>query len=109
MIQTGFLETRREPVTERLMQWVGTLEPEFNERSHQPGALSMAHGDDPASASTSFFIVTGDASGLDGSYTVFGQVVGGMDTVDGISQIPTRGESPIVPVTIQEVRLRVRE
>ena len=103
VIQTGFLETRREPVTEKLMRWVGTLEPEFNDRSHQPGVLSMAHGEDPASASTSFFIVTGDASGLDGHYTVFGEVLGGMEVVRAIEALETEGETPLERVEIREV------
>lgn len=105
VIQTGFLETRREPVTERLMKWVGSLQPEFNDRTHQPGILSMAHGEDPASASTSFFIVTGDASGLDGSYTVFGEVVAGMEVVRAIEALETDGETPRERVEILDVVL----
>ena len=46
----------------------------------------MARGDDPASATTSFFIVTGDAPSLDGKYTVFGRVVDGMAAVEAIEQ-----------------------
>ena len=57
---------------------VRSLQPEFNDTKHVKGILSMARGDDPASASTSFFIVTGDAPSLDGKYTVFGRVVDGM-------------------------------
>ena len=65
----------------------------------------MAHGDDPASASTSFFIVTGDASGLDGHYTVFGEVVSGMGIVREIEALPTDGETPRERVEIREVVL----
>ena len=41
--------------------WCTTLQPEFNDTKHVKGIMSMARGDDPASATTSFFIVTGDA------------------------------------------------
>ena len=61
-----------------------TLQPEFNDTKHVKGIVSMARGDDPASATTSFFIVTGDASSLDNKYTVFGRVVDGMAAVDAM-------------------------
>ncbi len=77
VIQTGFLETRPELPTESVMKYVTNLEPEFNDTLHVEGVLSMARGDDPASASTSFFIVTGDASSLDGKHTAFGRVMSG--------------------------------
>ena len=52
---------RRGPLTEKQQKLVRTLQPEFNDTKHVKGILSMARGDDPASATTSFFIVTGDA------------------------------------------------
>lgn len=105
VIQTGFLETRSEPASERIMKYVTTLAPEFNDIHHQPGVLSMAHGDDPASASTSFFIVTGEASSLDGKYTAFGRVVDGMQVVKAIEAIPTDGETPLARVELSRVRV----
>ncbi len=76
MIQTGALKSRG-PLTEKQQKMVRSLQPEFNDTKHVKGILSMARGDDPASAMTSFFIVTGDAPSLDGKYTVFGRVVDG--------------------------------
>jgi cyclophilin family peptidyl-prolyl cis-trans isomerase len=76
VIQTGAL-TSRGPLSERQQKAVRTLQPEFNDTKHVKGIVSMARGDDPASATTSFFIVTGDAPSLDGKYTAFGRVVGG--------------------------------
>jgi len=50
---------------------------------HNIGTLAMARSSDPNSASSQFYVVTGPASFLDGSYAVFGQVQGnGMDTVN---------------------------
>ena len=69
-IQTGSL-TSRGPLTEKQQKYVHALGPEFNDTKHVKGIVSMARGDDPASATTSFFIVTGNASSLDGKYTAF--------------------------------------
>jgi cyclophilin family peptidyl-prolyl cis-trans isomerase len=55
-----------------------------NDINHVKGIVSMARGDDPASATTSFFIVTGAAPSLDGKYTAFGRVVDGMDVVEKV-------------------------
>ena len=65
----------------------------------------MARGDDPASAMTSFFIVTGTASSLDGKYTVFGRVTDGMSVVETIEQSPLTGESPTTRIELTRVRL----
>jgi peptidyl-prolyl cis-trans isomerase B (cyclophilin B) len=105
VIQTGWLETRSEPAPDRVMKYVETLEPEFNPTAHVPGIVSMAHGADPASANTSFFIVTGIASSLDNNYTVFGRVVDGMDVVEAIEAVPTDGETPLTRVELRRVRL----
>ena len=109
VIQGGSLGTRKEPVSREHARYVRPLPPEFNKRKHVRGIVSMARGEDPGSGVDSFFIVLAPSPGLDGNYTVFGQVVQGIETVDGISQIPTRGETPILPITIQNVRLRVRD
>jgi peptidyl-prolyl cis-trans isomerase B (cyclophilin B) len=65
----------------------------------------MARGDDPASATTSFFIVTGPAPSLDGKYSVFARVVDGMDVVDRIDAAPVNGESPVARIEITKVRI----
>jgi cyclophilin family peptidyl-prolyl cis-trans isomerase len=54
----------------------------------------MARGDDPGSATTSFFICTAPSTALDGQYTAFGRVVEGMDVVATIEQAPRTGEAP---------------
>lgn len=57
---------------------------EFSNRPHKRGTLSMARSQDPNSAGSQFFICVADSNFLDGQYTVFGEVVSGMETVDRI-------------------------
>lgn len=62
------------------------LKAEFNDVKHVPGIWSMARAQDPDSADSQFFIMTGTHSHLDGQYTVFGKVIEGMDHVYEIKQ-----------------------
>ena len=62
------------------------LAAEFSDANHGRGALSMARAQNPDSANSQFFIVFSDASFLDGQYTVWGQVVDGMEHVDAIKR-----------------------
>ena len=57
---------------------------EFNAKQHKRGILSMARAQDPNSAGSQFFICVADALFLDRQYTVFGEVVSGMDVADKI-------------------------
>ena len=100
VIQSGHLPTRSAPLTDRQQRFVQNLEPEFNDTRHVRGVVSMARLDDPASASTSFFIVTGTAPELDGQYTAFGVVSEGMDVVEAIEAEPTDGETPVSRIEI---------
>jgi cyclophilin family peptidyl-prolyl cis-trans isomerase len=104
VVQTGSLGSRG-PLTEKQQKHVRTLPPEFNDTKHVKGILSMARGDDPNSASTSFFIVTGDAGSLDGKYTVFGRVVDGVAALDAIEQAPVNGEAPVTRIDLVRVRV----
>ena len=61
-----------------------TINAEFSSRSHLRGIVSMARATDPNSAGSQFFIVTTDSTFLDGEYTVFGEVIDGMDVADKI-------------------------
>lgn len=65
-----------------------TVKAEFNDKPHKRGTLSMARSSDPDSAGSQFFICVADASFLDRQYTVFGEVVSGMDAVDKIVSQP---------------------
>lgn len=108
VIQMGALNYRAEPLDETQQQFVRTLQPEFNDIRHVRGTVSMARGDDPASASTSFFIVIGDASSLDGKYTAFGRVVSGMEAVERIEAVPVNGETPVTPLQVVKARVEKR-
>ena len=67
------------------------LKAEFNSRSHLRGIVSMARASDPDSAGSQFFIVTSDSTFLDRQYTVFGEVVEGLEIADKIVNLPRDG------------------
>lgn len=62
------------------------LKAEFSSAPFKRGTLGMARTQDPNSANSQFFICFGDASFLNGQYTVFGEVTSGMDVVDKIKK-----------------------
>jgi cyclophilin family peptidyl-prolyl cis-trans isomerase len=108
VIQSGFVPTRHEPLSESQQRLVRTLAPEFNDTPHVRGTVSMARWDDPASASTSFFISTAANAALDGKYTAFGRVVDGLAVVDAIAAVPVDGEKPRERVELRRVRVEQR-
>jgi cyclophilin family peptidyl-prolyl cis-trans isomerase len=57
---------------------------EFNSRKHVPGTVAMARAEDPDSADSQFYIALGSHPQLDGRYTVFGQVVEGLEVAQQI-------------------------
>lgn len=105
VIQTGFLPTRGQPLPQKVEKYVTKLAPEFNDTLHVKGIVSMARGDDPASASTSFFICTAPAPSLDGKYTAFARVVDGLRVVEAIEAVPTDGDKPLGRVDLSRVRI----
>jgi peptidyl-prolyl cis-trans isomerase B (cyclophilin B) len=69
---------------------------EFNAKQHKRGILSMARAQDPNSAGSQFFICVADALFLDRQYTVFGEVVSGMDVAEKIVNQPKdRMDNPL--------------
>ncbi len=64
---------------------------EFSNKPHKRGTLSMARSGHPDSAGSQFFICVADAPFLDGKYTVFGEVVTGMEVADKIVAQPRDG------------------
>lgn len=72
------------------------LPAEFSEVPFRRGTIGAARTMDPNSANSQFFICLGDASHLTGGYTVWGEVVDGMQYVDMIA----KGEPPANPDTI---------
>ena len=59
---------------------------EFSSEKHIRGTVSMARAQDPNSADSQFFICFKDAPWLDGQYTIWGQVVEGMEHIDNIKK-----------------------
>jgi cyclophilin family peptidyl-prolyl cis-trans isomerase len=85
MIQGGDPNSRDMP---RDMHGTGgpghTINAEFNEIPHTPGILSAARTSDPNSAGSQFFLMHKTSPHLDRQYSVFGQVIEGMDVVETI-------------------------
>ena len=109
VIQTGALSSRTAPLTEKQQKLVHNLPPEFNETKHVRGVVSMARGDAPDSATTSFFICIGESKALDGVYTAFGRVVDGMAAVEAIETAPRTGEAPNTRIELRTVRIEKKE
>jgi len=105
VVQAGAMNYRSAPLSEKQLKRVRRLQPEFNDTKHVKGIVSMARGNDPASATTSFFIVTADAPTLDGKYTVFGRVIDGLDVLDKIESTPVSGESPTTRIDLLKVMI----
>ncbi len=61
-----------------------SIKAEFSSRSHLRGIVSMARSQDPDSAGSQFFIVTADSTFLDRQYTVFGEVIEGIEVAEKI-------------------------
>jgi len=77
------------------------LKAEFSKERHARGVCSMARTSDPNSANSQFFICLDDASFLDGQYTVWGEVIEGMDNVDALPKgEPPRSPGKIVKATV---------
>lgn len=76
-------------------RWVHPVKGEFRDDvKHVRGIVSMAHGDDPNSATTSFFIMLGPGTNLDGKFSAFGEIVDGMDVLDAFEKEEVNGETP---------------
>jgi peptidyl-prolyl cis-trans isomerase B (cyclophilin B) len=84
-----------------------TINAEFNERPHKRGTLSMARAAHPDSAGSQFFICVADSFFLDRQYTVFGEVVSGIDVADKIVNQPRdRADNPVERI---EMKVRIIE
>ena len=82
------------------------LNAEFTNAPFVRGVLGMARSRNPNSANSQFFITYADASHLNGQYTVFGEVVDGMDVIDKIKKGPP-SQNGIVSDPDKIIRMRV--
>lgn len=100
LIQLTDAANRENPLTRDQKALLTKIPAEFNVK-HKRGRLTMAHGDDPNGAESSFSILVTDAPHLDGQYTVFGRVENTMDVVDAIAGVEVNLEHQ----PIQRVRV----
>lgn len=94
-----------------------TVPAEFNEKPHVVGAVGLARDEDPDSGSTEFYVCLAPRPHLDGRYTVFGQVVEGLDVLAAIGAVPVEEKwlgdeeprvafhEPVEPVVIERAWL----
>lgn len=79
---------------------------EFSKLHHIKGYISMPRkGNDINSGTSQMFICLGDATDLDGEYTIFGRVIEGIETVEAIENVPVgEKEFPVNDITITVVK-----
>ncbi len=83
------------------------LKQEFSNEKHTRGIASMARSGDPNSANSQFFICYNDASWLDGQYTIWGEVVEGMEHIDSLKKGTDQSgivENPDKMITVRPVK-----
>jgi peptidylprolyl isomerase len=79
------------------------LKAEFSREPHKRGTVSMARAQNPDSGDSQFFICFADSTWLNGQYTVWGNVIDGMDNVDKIKRgEPVKDPDRIVSARMQE-------
>jgi peptidyl-prolyl cis-trans isomerase B (cyclophilin B) len=84
-----------------------TIKAEFNDKPHKRGTLSMARAGHPDSAGSQFFICVTDSFFLDKQYTVFGEIVSGIEVVDKIVGQPRdKNDNPIERI---EMKVKIVE
>ncbi|HWS55891.1 MAG TPA: peptidylprolyl isomerase [Pyrinomonadaceae bacterium] len=106
VIQGGDLATREKLTPELARRARRTVADEPNLVKHARGVVSMARTSEPDSATTSFFILVGDGSHLDGTFSAFGRVRSGMEVVDAINQAEVEGEKPVKPVRLTRATVK---
>lgn len=108
MIQGGDPNSKNPDKSKHGMGGPGyTVKAEFNDKPHKRGTLSMARAAHPDSAGSQFFICVADSFFLDKQYTVFGEVVSGMDVADKIvNQERDKRDNPLERV---EMKVKIIE
>jgi len=101
VIQGGSLATRQVLTPEIGRRMARNIPDEPNPVKHVRGIVSMARSEKPNSATSSFFILVGEATHLDGTFAAFGRVTHGMEVVDAINNAPADGDKPARPVQLK--------
>ncbi len=106
VIQGGDLYSREGKVSYEIgMRARKVLPDEPNKILHERGILSMARGEEANTATTSFFILVGNGSHLDGKFAAFGKVTKGIEVADAINKAPVTDEKPEKPVRIKTAKV----
>jgi peptidyl-prolyl cis-trans isomerase A (cyclophilin A) len=105
MIQGGGMKMDGGSLSE-LTTGPGIINESQNGLKNDRGTIAMARTSDPNSATCQFFINVANNDSLNypsmGGYAVFGKVIEGMEVVDQINAVATRGSNvPVEPITIQ--------
>ena len=104
MIQGGDSNSKNE---DRNTHGIGdpgySIKAEFSkDLTHKRGILSMARGTDPNSAGSQFFIVVADSKSLDKQYSIFGEVIEGMEVADKIVDVKRDAkDNPLEKITMK--------
>ena len=86
---------------------LGLLKAEFSERPFTRGAVGAARRPSSVdSGGSQFFICLSDQPSLTGQYTLFGEVVAGLDVVDRIGTTPVAGDRPTERIEVRRVVIR---
>ena len=85
------------------------LKAEFSKEHHTRGTVSMARTNDPNSANSQFFICFDEAPWLDRQYTIWGQVVEGMEHIDAIKKGGEHNNGAISGTPDKILKMRVAE
>jgi peptidyl-prolyl cis-trans isomerase B (cyclophilin B) len=87
-----------------------TIEGEFpsngiaNPHQHEVGTLAMARSQDPNSAGSQFYIVTGEeGTTISDDYTAFGMITSGQEVLTALNTAPVEGQTPTEPIIIESV------
>jgi len=106
VVQGGTGHTRSGGPTHAADRWVRPVKAELRaDVKHVRGVVSMAHGDDPDSATTSFFMMLGASPALDNQYSAFARIVEGIEVLDAFEKEEVEGEKPKRRLEIVEASL----
>ena len=107
-VMAGFMAQTGDPTGTGTGGSGQNIDAEFSREPFLRGTLGMARSSSPNSADSQFFITFDAAQFLDGQYTVWGRVIGGMENVDKIKKAPESDSSGTVEDPDKIVRMRVK-
>ncbi len=104
----GFMAQTGDPTgTGRGSSNLPDLKAEFSKKCHLRGVLSMARGGPPDSANSQFFIMLNDNESLNGRYSVWGEVISGIQYVDKIKKGDADRDGAIKGAPDRIIKMRV--